>query len=90
LTLFNRESRVARLGHGRAKNVQAADVLVLRRNAAKRFIQSPGISPGELRDAAHAQDLEIAKHGGADRAKSESWRESERINNLLDTRLSWI
>jgi hypothetical protein len=67
LTLFDRKFRVARLGHGRAKNIQAADVLVLRRDAAKRFIETLGISPGELRDAAHAQSLEIAQHGGADR-----------------------
>jgi len=67
LTLFNRESRIARLGHGRAKSVQAADVLVLRRDAAKRFIQTLGISPGKLWDSAHAQDFEITQHGGTDR-----------------------
>jgi hypothetical protein len=66
LTLFNRESRIARLGHGRAKNIQAADVLVLRGGAAKRFIKTLGIPPGELRDAAHAQNFEIAQHGGTD------------------------
>jgi hypothetical protein len=66
LAFFNGKLRVARLGHGRAKDVQTADVLVLGRDAAKRFIQALGISLGELWDSAHAQNLEIAQYGRAD------------------------
>jgi hypothetical protein len=64
--LLNGELRVARLRHGGAKNIQAANVRVLWRDAAKRLIKPLWISPGQLRDAAHAQDLEITQPGGAD------------------------
>jgi hypothetical protein len=59
LALIGRELWVLGLRHHGAKYVQATDVLVLRRDAAKRFIQALGIPTRELRDAAHAKNFKI-------------------------------
>jgi hypothetical protein len=83
--LFGREARVARLSNGGAKGIQTADVLVLRCDSAERFVESFRISTCELRDAAHAEDFEIAKHR---RAYRDQVREFSRVRghkNLLDS-----
>jgi len=65
LALILRKLWVVSLGYGCAKDVQTADVLVLRGDAAKRLIQPLGISSSELRNSAHAENFKIAQHGGA-------------------------
>jgi hypothetical protein len=65
LALLCGEAGIASLSHGGAKNVETADVLVLGRDAAERFVQSFGTAPGQLGDATYPEDFEIAKHGRA-------------------------
>ena len=65
LAFFRGEQRVASLGYGGLKCVEAADVDALAGNAAKFFVHLAGILVRELADRADFQQLEIAEHGGA-------------------------
>src|ERR1700676_276923 len=66
LALLHGKPRVTRLRHRRAKNVEAANVLVLRSHAAQLLIESIRILPRQLRHAAYPQDFKIAQHGRTD------------------------
>jgi hypothetical protein len=66
LTFFCGEQRVASLGYSGLKCVEAADVDALAGDSAKLFVQLAGVLARELADGADLQQLEIAKHGGAD------------------------
>jgi hypothetical protein len=65
--LLDRELRIAGLRYRGAKDVEAADVLVLRSDATQRLVKTLRIAAGELGDAAHAENFEVAQHGRADR-----------------------
>src|SRR5271154_1692452 len=66
LALFAGQARIARLRHGGAKNVEAADIHPLAGFGAQALVQLFGILTRELRHAANAEQVEIAKHGRAD------------------------
>src|SRR5271155_3503562 len=66
LALFTAQPRIARLRHGRAEHVQAADIHRLAGFGAQALVQLFGILARELRHAANAEQVEIAKHGRAD------------------------
>jgi len=65
LALVGGKLRVLGLRDGGAKHIQTADVLVLRSDAVKRFIEALRISTREMRNAAHAKNFKVAQHGGA-------------------------
>src|ERR1700722_17193506 len=65
LTFLRGQQRVASLGYGGLKGVEAADVDALAGDAAQFFVHLAGILARELADGADFQQLEVAKHGGA-------------------------
>jgi hypothetical protein len=67
LALLGRKLRILGLSHSGAKDVEATDILVLRRDAAEGLIQPLRISTSELRNRVHTEDLKIPQHGRADR-----------------------
>src|SRR5437588_8520814 len=66
LALLSREKRVARLGHGRGKDVLAADIDALARHAAEPLVKPCGLLPGQLPYAVNAEKVEVAQYGRAD------------------------
>src|SRR5579864_4229666 len=69
LRLFQRETWISRLRNGRAKNVQAANILGLSRKQAELLIKFFWILPGQLRHAADAEQFKIAEHRGSNRSQ---------------------
>src|SRR5713101_5408462 len=67
LALFGRQAPVARLGHGRAENIQTTDVLLLPGRPAKFFIELLGVLFRELRHALNSEKVKITEHGRTDR-----------------------
>src|ERR1700674_111590 len=67
LALLRRQKRIPGLRHGRAKNIQAADVLRLPGDLAKLLIKFLRVPPGKLRHAGDPEQIEIAQHGRSDR-----------------------
>jgi hypothetical protein len=83
LALLDWKLRITGLRHGRTKDIETTYILMLRRGRAQRFIQSFGIPPGELRDAAYPENFEITKHGRADRNQIRKLTRVRSHKNLL-------
>jgi hypothetical protein len=60
---------MARLGHGRAKDIETADIYRLTRFCAQALVKLFRILARELSHAANPQQTEIAKHGRPNRNK---------------------
>src|ERR1700683_44669 len=67
LRLFQRQPRVSRLRHRRAKDVEAADVLRLPGDFAEFFVKLLRIASRQLPQAADPEHFKVPNHGWSNR-----------------------
>ena len=67
LALRGEEVRIAGLGDGGIENIKTADVVRLTGDFAEPFVEASRIPASELGDGADAKQMEVPKHGRADR-----------------------